>query len=81
MKGNIESRIAKLENHIGVRRKAETVDAMFQNMQRGEHSLAGIVAAYMSSKDKINYFELLRQQLPGQLVDVFSNKLMEPDRA
>jgi hypothetical protein len=74
---NIESRVIKLEDRIGVSQKAETVTEMFEKMQRGEYgrgySLAGIVAAYLSAPDKGQCLESLRQELPGPLVDVFAN--------
>jgi len=85
MGNNIENRVAKLEDRIGIDQPPETVEEMFQKMQRGEygqgHSLMGIVAACMSAPDKKQFFESLRQQLPGPLVDAFAHKLMEPDRA
>jgi hypothetical protein len=77
----IESKVKKLEDRLGIGEKAETVTEMFQKMQRGEYgqgnSLAGIVAAYMSAPDKGQYFDGLRKQLPGPLVDAFANHLVK----
>jgi hypothetical protein len=79
MANNIENRLVKLEDRVGIGQKAETVAEMFQKMQRGEYgqgnSLAGIVAAYMSASDKGQYFESLHQRLPGLLVDAFAQRM------
>ncbi len=83
MGNNIENRLVKLEDRVGIGQKAETVDEMFQKMQRGEYgrdkSLAGIVTAYMSASDKSKFFDSLRQQLPGPLVDAFAHQMTAID--
>jgi hypothetical protein len=88
---NIENRVAKLEDRIGVNQEPETVEEIFAKFDRGEygqHTTMGIVAACLSAPDKGQFFKSLRQHLPGPLVDVFQlrlekvdTKMMEPDRA
>lgn len=71
---NIEGRVNRLEDRIGINQKAETVDEMCAKFSRGEYgqmTTMSIVAGYMSAPDKGQFFESLRQALPSPLVDEF----------
>lgn len=88
---NIENRVTKLEDRIGVNQTPETLKEMWEKFNRGEygnHTTMSIVAAYLSAPEKTHFFEGMRRRFPEPLVDYFQSclekegtKKMEPDRA
>lgn len=71
---NIESRVIKLEDRIGIGQKAETLEEMLEAFGAGRYgqtTIMSIVAGAMSAEDRGEFFLSLRQRYPDQLVDFF----------
>lgn len=78
MANNIENRVNRLEDRIGINQKAECLEDMiakFDRREYGQVTVMSIVAGAMSAKDQGQYFESLRQRLPGPLVDLFRDSI------
>lgn len=80
MGNNIENRVVRLEDRIGINQKAECFEDMIAKFERGEYGQAtimSIVAGAISAEDKSEFFDSLRQQYPDQLVDFFVEAIMK----
>lgn len=79
---NIERRVERLESSLRIGCKPETLEDMFRAFERGEYghdSMMSIVSCAMSTPDPEAFFESLRKNMPGPLVDWFVERLKRND--
>ncbi len=75
---NIERRVERLESSLRIGGKPETLEDMFRAFERGEYgrySMMSIVSCAMSTPDPEGFFESLRKDMPGLLVDWFAEQI------
>ena len=74
----IESRIGRLENRLGVNQPAETIDEMvekFNCKKYGPETVMSLVCGAVHAKDLGGYIESLQFRYPGPLIDCFVDGL------
>jgi len=78
----IENRIERLEARLGVNQPAVTLDEMIEKFERGEYgdTVMSIVSGAMSSPDREAFYDSLRKDFPGQLVDWFKDQIGKCER-
>jgi len=81
---NIKQRVKKLESSLQIGEKAQTLDEMFEAFERGDYgpnSMMNIVSGALSSEDPKAFYESLRKEMPGTLVDWFEERLKDHPRS
>jgi hypothetical protein len=74
---NNAQRVDRLEERLGVNQPAETLDEMIEKFERGAYggTLMSIVSGAMAAPDRDAFFDSLRKDLPGPLVDHFKDRI------